>query len=235
MVKEPANFVMAMDINSINKHSPWWARCFAIFLGFVVLGSVVNLFYLEIFGINGINHYSFGNEPTEPGAYPENGTDDEQRKYNNSLREWDEYQNYVEMMDELEESNVTELSQIFAFLTVIIGVPAIMMFWTQHEKMMQIGIAFGATKILGDVWVSYISSGIVETYMESIPGGADYSWVARIGIFTSPMCGIFFIALAIVLHNMYHSLNNLPESAFHLKVHTPSNETEPYGDNDVQH
>ena len=58
MVKEPTDFVIAMDINSINDHSPWWARAFAIFLGFMLL-TVANFFYLEIFGINGINHYTF--------------------------------------------------------------------------------------------------------------------------------------------------------------------------------
>ena len=56
-----------MDINSINEHSPWWARAFAIFLGIMLFFTVANLFYIEIFGINGINHYSFGNEPINPG------------------------------------------------------------------------------------------------------------------------------------------------------------------------
>ena len=99
MVKESTNFVISMDINSINDHSPWWARAFAIFLGFMLLLTVANFFYLEIFGINGINHYTFGNEPLDPGSYPENGTEEEQRNFNNSLREWNDYQNYMEMMD----------------------------------------------------------------------------------------------------------------------------------------
>ena len=62
-----------MDINSINDHSPWWARAFAIFLGFMLLLTVANFFYLEIFGINGINHYTFGNEPKTPVLIPKMG------------------------------------------------------------------------------------------------------------------------------------------------------------------
>ena len=224
-----------MDINSINDHSPWWARAFAIFLGFMLLATVANFFYLEIFGINGINHYTFEEKPKDPGEYPANGTEEEQRKYNNSLREWEDYQSYMEMMDELEDSYVTEISQIFAVLTILIGVPTIAMFWTQNEKMLHFGLAFGAISVIGEVWKAYISSEIVANFMESIPGGGDYSWIAKTSIFTSGTCGIIYIALTIVLYNMYHSLNEIPESGFHLKVDTPSIETEPHGDNDIQH
>ena len=221
-----------MEIDSINEHSPWWARGFAIILGVIVLLSVANLFYLEVFGINGINHYSFGNEPDNPGEYPVNGTDDEQRKYNYSIQEWEDYQSYLTMMNELEDSQVTEVTQIFAGLAVIIGVPAVVMFWTQHEKMMQIGIAFGVTKIVGDVWTSYISSDIVASYMNSVPGGGDYSWIAKTSVFSSSMCGIFFIALTIVLANMYHSKNQIPVSGFHNNVNVFPNSEESHGRND---
>jgi hypothetical protein len=221
-----------MEIDSINEHSPWWARGFAIILGVIVLLSVANLFYLEVFGINGINHYSFGNEPDNPGEYPVNGTDDEQRKYNYSIQEWEDYQSYLTMMNELEDSQVTEVTQIFAGLAVIIGVPAVVMFWTQHEKMMQFGIAFGVTKIVGDVWTSYISSDIVASYMNSVPGGGDYSWIAKTSVFSSSMCGIFFIALTIVLANMYHSKNQIPVSGFHTNVNVFPNSEESHGRND---
>jgi hypothetical protein len=215
-----------MDIDSINEHSPWWARVFAIIIGFIVLLSIANIFYLEVFGINGINHYSFGNEPENPGEYPVNGTDEDQRNYNYSIQEWDEYQSYLAMMNDLEESHVTEVTQIFAFLTVIIGLPAIVMFWTQHEKMLQLGIAFGAAKIIGDVWSSYISSEIVANYMDSVRGGSDYSWIAKTSVFTSSICGIFLLALAVVLTNMYHSSNEIPDSGFHLKVNSISDTEE---------
>lgn len=225
-----------MDIDSINEHSPWWARGFAIILGVIVLLSVANLFYLEVFGINGINHYSFGNEPDYPGEYPVNGTADEQREYNFSIQEWDDYQSYLAMMNDLEDSNVTEVTQIFAGLAVIIGVPAIAMFWTQHEKMMPIGVAFGVTKVIGDVWTSYISSDIVAGYMNSVPGGGDYSWIAKTSVFTSSMCGIFFIALTIVLANMYHSKNQIPESGFHLNVNLTGAYENTHGrDDDLKH
>ena len=129
------------------------------------------LFYLEIFGINGINHYSFGNEPIDPGSYPENGTEEEQRKYNNSLREWDDYQSYMEMMDDLEESYVTEISQIFAVLTILIGIPTIAMFFgLKMKKCYNLDWLFGAISIIGEVWKAYISSEIVANFMESVPG-----------------------------------------------------------------
>ena len=115
-----------MDIDSINKHSPWWARIIAIVFGFIVLGSIANVFYLEYFGIAGINHYSFGNEPENPGDYPLNGTEDEQRNYNWSLQEWDEYLSYQTMVEELEDSNVKELTQIFAALSILIGLSLIL-------------------------------------------------------------------------------------------------------------
>ena len=234
MAEKSTDIVIQMDINSINDHSPWWARIFAIFLGIMLLFTVANFFYLEIFGINGINHYSFGNEPKDPGEYPTNGTEDEQRKHNYSLSEWEDYQYYMEMMDDLEDSYVTEVSQIFAVLAILVGVPAVAMFWTQNEKMLHFGIAFGAISIIGEVWKAYLSSGIVAKFMEGA-GGGDYAWIAKTSVITSSMCGIFYIALTIVLYNMYHSLHDLPESGFHLNVDTPPTEALNHGDNDIQH
>lgn len=221
-----------MDIKSINEHSPWWARTFAIFLGIMLFFTVANLFYIEVFGINGINPYSFGNEPIYPGDYPENGTSEEQRDYNYSLDEWENYEAYNQMMEELEDSNLTEVTQIFAILSILVGIPAIAMFWTQNEKMLQLGIAYGAISTIGEIWKAYISSDIVASFMESFPGGAEYSWIAKISVLTSGICGIVFIALAIVLHNMYHSLNTMPESGFHLKVDNPAPSNSKHGDND---
>mgnify|MGYP001342398333 FL=1 len=215
-----------MDIDSINKHSPWWARIIAIVFGFIVLGSVVNVFYLEYFGIAGINHYSFGNEPEDPGDYPLNGTEDDQRNYNWSLQEWEEYLSYQSMVQDLEESNVKEISQAFAALTIMIGIPAIAVFWTQNEKMLHFGIAFGTVKVVGDVLTAYISSEIVAKYMESMPGGGDYSWIAKSSVFSSACCGLLFIGLAVVLSNMYHSSKQIPDSGFHLKVNLIANSEE---------
>ena len=195
--------------------------------------TVANLFYLEIFGINGINHYSFGNEPKDPGEYPTNGTEEEQREYNYSLTEWEEYEAYMEMMQDLEDSYITEITQVFAVLALLVGVPAIAMFWTQNEKMLHFGIAYGAISIIGEVWKSYISSEIVANYMEKFPGGSEYSWIASASVLTSSFCGIVFIALAIVLHNMYHNLNDLPQSGFHLNIDTPSPLENEHGDNDL--
>tara|TARA_B110000495_G_scaffold195681_1_gene203526 strand:- start:32 stop:703 length:672 start_codon:yes stop_codon:yes gene_type:complete len=221
-----------MDLESINQHSPWWSRSLAILLSLMVLGSIANVFYLEIFGIGGINHYSFDNKPENPGDYPHNGSATEQDDYNWSLQEWDEYQSYQKMVNDLEESYATEVSQLFAMLSILIGVPAIAMFWTHNEKMLYFGVAFGATKVIGDVWVSYISSEIVSNYMENVPGGGDYSWIAKTSIFSSGCCGLFFIALAIVLSNMYHSSNEVPESGFHIKSDIPSEYVAEHGTND---
>jgi len=232
MAQESTHFVIKMDLESINQHSPWWARGVAILLGFMVLGSIANVFYLEIFGLSGINHYSFDNEPDNPGLYPENGTEEEQGQYNFSIQEWDEYLSYQKMVDDLEGSYATEISQLFAVLSVLIGVPAIAMFWTQNEKMLHFGVAFGAAKVIGDVWAAYISSDIVANYMDSIPGGGDYSWIAKTSVFTSAFCGLFFIALAIVLSNMYHFSKEIPESGFHVKIEVPLSYEENHGTDD---
>ena len=156
----------------------------------------------------------------------EGETDDEQRNYNWSLQEWEDYLSYQSMVQDLEESNVKEISQAFAALSIMIGIPAIAMFWTQNEKMLHFGIAFGTVKVVGDVLTAYISSGIVAKYMESVPGGGDYSWIAKTSVFSSACCGLLFIGLAVVLSNMYHSSKEIPDSGFHLKVNLISNSEE---------
>ncbi len=212
-----------MGLESMNDHSPWWARIMAILFGLIVLGSAVNIFYMEYFGVAGINHYSFGNEPEEPGDYPQNASSEEQAEYNRSLQEWDDFLSYQSMIDEFEEANVKEISQIFAALSIIIGIPTIAFFWVQDKKMLHFGIAFGVVKLIGDVLNAYISSDIIAQYMESVPGGADYSWLARTSVFSSGCCGIFFIAIAVVVSNMYHATRDIPESGFHLNVNLTSN------------
>ena len=207
----------------MNDHSPWWARIMAILFGLIVLGSAVNIFYMEYFGVAGINHYSFGNEPEEPGDYQQNASSEEQAEYNRSLQEWDEFLSYQSMIDEFEEANVKEISQIFAALSIIIGIPTIAFFWVQDKKMLHFGIAFGVVKLIGDVLNAYISSDIIAQYMESVPGGADYSWLAKTSVFSSGCCGIFFIAIAVVVSNMYHATRDIPESGFHLNVNLTSN------------
>ncbi len=223
-----------MDIDSINEHSPWWARIVAILFGFIVLGSIANVFYLEFFGIAGINHYSFGNEPENPGDYPQNASAGEQSDYNWSLQEWEEFLWYQSMLEDLEESHLKETAQVSAALSVIIGIPAIAMFWTQNEKMLHFGIAFGTVKVVGDVLTAYISSGIIANYMDNIAGGADYSWIAKTSTFSSACCGTLFIGIAVVLYNMYHTAKEVPESGFHLKVNLSTEGEEIHGtDNDI--
>ena len=143
-----------------------------------------------------------------------------------SLQEWEEYLSYQSMVQDLEESNVKEISQAFAALTIMIGIPAIAVFWTQNEKMLHFGIAFGTVKVVGDVLTAYISSEIVAKYMESMPGGGDYSWIAKSSVFSSACCGLLFIGLAVVLSNMYHSSKQIPDSGFHLKVNLISDNEE---------
>ncbi len=232
MASQSTYFVISMDSDSINQHSPWWAKTISIILGLMVLGSIGQIFYLEYFGIAGINHYSFGNEPENPGDYPQNASATNQDDYNFSLQEWEDYLSYQTMVEELEESYVTEISQGFAALSVFIGIPAIAMFWTRNEKMLQFGIAFGVVKAVGDVWTSYLSSEIISSFMENVPGGSDYSWIPKVSIFSSACCGILFIGLAVVLSNMYHSSNLIPESGFHLKVNLISEANDVYGPDD---
>ena len=57
------------------------------------------------------------------------------------------------MMQELEDSNLTEVTQIFAILSILIGIPAIALFWTQNENVVR--IAYGAVSTIGEVWKAY--------------------------------------------------------------------------------
>ena len=85
------------------------------------------------------------------------------------MSEWEDYQAYQEMMQELEDSSLTEITQVFAVLSLLVGIPAIAMFWTQNEKMLQFGIAYGAISAIGEVWKAYISSDIIASFMEVSP------------------------------------------------------------------
>ncbi len=210
--------MIIMGVEITNSYSPWWARIIAIVIGIMVLTSIASVFYLEIFGIGGIDQYSFDNEPENPGDYPQNGSSGEQENYNWSLREWENYLSYQLMIEDLEESYVKEIAQITALVTVLIGIPTIAMFWTQHQKMLISGVAFGTTKIIGDMWVSSLSSEIVGKYMDSVPGGGDYSWIAKTSVMTSSLCGIFLIGLAIVLSKMYNQSAENPEGGLHLQL-----------------
>ena len=84
---------------------------------------------VEIFGLTGYSAYSF-NEMKHPGEYPENGTSDEQMEYNESLLNWEIYDEYMQMENELNDSILNEIVLIFGIVTFFLGVAASIMIWT---------------------------------------------------------------------------------------------------------
>ena len=78
------------------------------------------------------------------------------------------------MMDELEDSNLTEITQVFAILSILVGM-SLNVCLTQNEKMLHYGIAYGAINMIGEVWKVYFFRYRCKLYMESFPGAEDYS------------------------------------------------------------
>ena len=212
---QPANTVPLPD-----EASPWVARTVSIIIALVAFGAALNVIWVEIFGLTGYSAYSF-NEMKHPGEYPENGTSEEQMEYNESLLNWEIYDEYLQMENELNDSILNEIVLIFGIVTFFLGVAASIMIWTRHEKMIPVGLAWGAIKMVGDIWGAAISSSIVADFMEGIPGGGDWAWIAHTGTLSAGFCGTALIALVVIVGYVYKPGPEIPESGFHINNQKP--------------
>ena len=177
------------------------------------MSAAFNVLWIGAFGIDG--PFAPGGVE-DPGPYPENGTSEEQREWNQSKDEYDWVTKYDEMMQKYEDSGMITISIIFSLLTFFIGIPAAILAWANHEKMLHIAIPWALLKMIGDIWVSFISTSITVEFMESIPGGGDYTWIAYSSIGGTATCGLCMLGLIVTVALVYRPGPEIPESAFHI-------------------
>ena len=91
--------------------------------------------------------------------------------------------------------------------------------------MLFVGITWSVLKLASDVWIALISGPIIAKYMNSIPGGGDYSWIAKSSAISSSLCGFTMIGILVVLSFMYKVEDQSLGSGFHLNVDEPSTES----------
>ena len=177
------------------------------------MSAAFNVLWMGAFGIDG----PFAPRGIEdPGPYPGNGTSEEQEEWNQSKDEYDLIIKYDEMMQKYEDSGLITISMIFSFLTFFIGIPAAILAWANHEKMRHVAIPWALIKMIGDLWVSLISTSITVDFMESIPGGHDYTWIAYSSIGGAASCGLCMLGMITAVAMIYRPGPEIPESGFHI-------------------
>ena len=200
--------------------SVWWGRALSVFIGITALSSALGVVLLSLYMSWGGSDFIDQWENEHPGEYPENGTEDEQRSWNYSMDEYENNENVKEMMQEYESSGIYTVSLITGIILFFLGIPAAILAWMNHEMMLKVCGAWAVAKLISDVVISILSANITASYLDSVPGGSDYSWLAYTSTASSIFCGSTLLAIVIAISWMYKPSLEIPESAFHSKEYT---------------
>lgn len=176
--------------------SPIWAKVVAILVVLISISAAANAIYFEVVGFQQIT------------ASDDNFS-----------------QEHEEMIEELKQSNVKSISIYLGLAVFFSGLITAAFVWSRHEKMLFVGITWSVLKLASDVWIALISGPIIAKYMNSIPGGGDYSWIAKSSAISSSLCGFTMIGILVVLSFMYKVEDQSLGSGFHLNVDEPSTES----------
>ena len=154
--------------------SPWWHWGPAIFLALSVLGTIVGTAIAAI-----IPYDQFLDEmekdTEEPGAYPENGTSEEQDEWNATKERWDEYVVVTELIEGLEEIKPYQIGS--GFLVGIVGIAAVVFLFMRDEKGFKFAYAWILTSVITQAIMGLKTQDMMTEFYANMPSEGDEAFL----------------------------------------------------------
>ncbi len=201
--------------------SPWWHWGPAIGIIVLVLLTVTGMAIAAILPYDSfMDRYS---EPQQPGPYPENGSTEEQSKWNSSDEEYENWNLTNNIFDSIINSEMQEKQMWVGTLSVLAAIPVIVLLLARHPWSLK------ATAI----WIMFKS--ILESYMalqvqymmndifNMFPADADLppTWIYSLsGIFQVICCNLTMLGVVVVCSMKTTDDEIVPPSGFHLAKKT---------------
>ena len=199
--------------------SPWWHWGPAIFLALSVLGTIVGTAIAAI-----IPYDQFLDEmekdTEEPGAYPENGTSEEQDEWNATKERWDQYVALTELIEGLEEIKPYQIGS--GFLVGIVGIAAVVFLFMRDEKGFKFAYAWIVTSVITQAIMGLTTQDMMTEFYANMPSEEDFlvEWMnIQYGIQLGSLvvCNILLFSIFFMCSMKSQDLGQIEESGFHTQ------------------
>ena len=190
--------------------SPWWFLGVAIFLGVMVgltaVGTAISTLIPYDYLANQIDFSE------DPGPYPEEGTAEEQERWNQTKEEYDLTQSLQELLAGLEKEKPIQLT--IAVVTSAIGIVAIYLLSQQRRMGFNVAYAWVIVSSIGQI----VQSVRMIEFYQLVPAEESISISIQIGsqIGGVLVCNLIYLSVLVVC-----AINSkgipFEESGFHQK------------------
>jgi hypothetical protein len=206
------------DIFVSEKKSSWWYWGPAVGIILFVISTTFGTFIASIIPYG--SAMSYYPEPQQPGQYPENGSTEEQSQWNNSNKEYADWNLTNNIVDSIIDSRIQEKQIWVGTLLVATAIPVIALLLAKHPW------SFRATAIwifFKSILESYLSMQVqymIEDILIMIPELNQYlapPWVYSIsGIFQIICCNLLLLSIIVVCSMTTANSEIVPPSGFHI-------------------
>ena len=190
--------------------SPWWFWGVAIFLGVMVCLTAVGTAISTLIPYDYLaNQIDFSEDP---GPYPEEGTAEEQERWNQTKEEYDLTQSLQELLAGLEEEKPIQLT--IAVVTSAIGIVAIYLLSQQRRMGFNVAYAWVIVSSIGQI----VQSVRMIEFYQLVPAEESIPISIQIGsqIGGVLVCNLIYLSVLVVC-----AINSkgipFEESGFHQK------------------
>lgn len=176
--------------------SPWWFWGAAIFLGvmvgFTAIGAAISAVIPYDYIAGQIDSVE------DPGAYPEDGTSEEQARWNQSKEDYDFTQAIQEIMVGLEQEKPLQLA--IAAFTSALGIVAIYLLSQQRRMGFNIAYAWVIVSGMGQIVQSVRAQQLMTEFYQLLPEEESISIPLQIGsqIGGVLVCNLIYLSVLVV-------------------------------------
>jgi hypothetical protein len=218
---QPTSVIEQPISTRLDNISPWWFRGTAIVIIFLTLISLLNALIAEVF----LGFASQSLQTIEPdiGSYPENGTESEQRQWNDTRDAILWMEATQGMIEDPRIEELLKVQRIGAILSFIVAAMSAFFLFNQDRKGLGFAALWVCITFCLQLYSSFISSSLSKEYFDGLYGN-EVAWVQVAqsygGYAQTAMCNLSLIGLLFIVWT--RTKNNPAEliSAFH---HIPNN------------
>ena len=206
--------------------SKWWSWGLAIFLSIMVFFSLIGIAISTIIPYDELMSEW---EVEEPGAYPEDGTSEEQDEWNATKEEWDSYVATTNLMEDMEELKPFQIWT--GLISSVIAIVAIFMLFQLNPNAYKVVYGWFGITTVSQLWYAWKSQEMMNEFYSSFPEFEDSIWMSiqsgsQIG--STLVCNVFLLLIVIMCSMKSQDKGEVEESGFHRQpvVTLPANQEE---------
>ncbi len=197
--------------------SPWWHWGPAIVMILMVIFGAAGLLISALIPMDGFMKYY--PEPEHPGAFPENGTSEEQNQWNKSDYRYEEWNQTNNIFETINDSGLYEAQMWVGGLTVITALPVITLLLMRHKWAFRAATAWIIFKSILESFIALNVQYMMDDIFSLFPEGTPLppTWIYSLsGIFQIICCHLAMLGVVVVCSMKTTEDEVVPTSGFHI-------------------